>query len=298
MASPSALRLPALAFALLIATPPLDVAAQARFFAVRGGMSWTEAVKSAVVDLDRVKPPSRSTTQAGRLSFSYNARFNPAYWISTNPALGRYGLKPGVNPAEAVMDILKNPDEYSIECATALKFILYIAMIRVIGSGPFNEAAKRTPLEIGAKKYESILAAVMARGYGRSPEDANFPGMASWDCAPSPECDHKAVKRNDDPFIKDGSIQIGDGLYMVNLKTRDKGYQGENIVYYGDGKVFGYPFGLDDVSVIRRKLSEYWINDPGKSQIAGIPNGPPGFVKDYYRMDAQALAKLGNWVEK
>jgi hypothetical protein len=130
--------------------------------------------------------------------------------------------------------------------------------------------------------------------------------MASNDCDPNPECDHTALKRNEDAFVlgkdangivdKKGPLLIGDGVYIVNLKTRDVAYQGENSVFLGDNKVFGYPFGIKTIPDIEQSLHAHWIKDAGKSSIGGVPNGPPGFVKDYYRADPNELKNLGNWV--
>jgi hypothetical protein len=292
-------------FALLLCARPQPAPAQAaHFFAVRGGMTWPEAIKSAAEEMDKVK---------GRLGFSWNTKFNGRYWRSMGGDAAAYklraresssedpssGVEDGepVNPSEAVFDVLHNPNKYSIECATALKFILYIALIKNAGSSRFNAEAKRTPLVIGAKSYESILAKVMKRGFGRSAEDSEFPGLASDDCSDaggkSVPCDNKAETRNDDAFAA-STFKPGDGVYIVNLKTDSTAWQGENTLWVGDGKAFGYPFGLDTAPNIEKMLKVHWIRGAMLADVKGVRNGPPGFLLDYFRAEPAALAALGN----
>ncbi len=295
---PSAARLSALSLALLLAAPPADVSGQesVHFYFVRGGLAWADAIKAAAGEMNTAK---------AKMGFSYNTKFNSKYWKQTQgPA--RWALRaregenesgPEVNPAEAVLDVLKNPDEYSLECATALKFVLYIAIIKNVGSGPFNTEVKKTPLEIGAKDYESILKKVMRRGLGRAVDEPGFPGMASGDCAPAKLCDHTAEERNDAAFVKN-TLEPGDAVYIVNLKTDSTAWQGENTLYIAGEQAFGYPLGLKTISEIKNHVKAHWIRDAGKSQIGGVPNGPPGFVYDYFRADPNELKNLGNWVTK
>lgn len=252
---------------------------------VRGGMPWPEAVKQAAEDLHKMK---------GKVAFSYNTKFNPEYWTPTSgPARYKLTERGLASPHEAVLDILRDRAEaaYSIECATALKFILYLAMIKHVGSARFNAEARKTPLEIGAKEYESILDKVMKRGFNRDKSYSVFPGLASDRCLPYVEYTNKSEDRDDACFLK--QIQAGDGVYIVNLNTDSTAYQGENTVYLGGEEAFGWPFGKTTIAGLKIGLKAHWVRNSMMSQISGIPNGPPGFVHDFYRADPAALAALG-----
>jgi protein-glutamine gamma-glutamyltransferase len=65
-----------------------------------------------------------------------NARCNPKYWQLT--AAGGFLLKPGVRPADAILDIYRNGTLYAFECATATIIIFYHTVLNIIGTNLFN----------------------------------------------------------------------------------------------------------------------------------------------------------------
>ncbi|KAA9028554.1 protein-glutamine gamma-glutamyltransferase [Niallia endozanthoxylica] len=73
--------------------------------------------------------------QAEFTIFEY-ARCNPNYWQLTRT--GGFLLRPGVRPAEAILDIYRNSSQYAFECATAIPIIYYHAILNSIGSSLFN----------------------------------------------------------------------------------------------------------------------------------------------------------------
>ncbi|MFD0693157.1 protein-glutamine gamma-glutamyltransferase [Paenibacillus sp. GCM10027628] len=65
-----------------------------------------------------------------------NSQCNEAYWYQTNQ--GKFQLRNGVSPQEAIRDIFRNGNLYAFECATAVVVILYKAILESIDSQQFD----------------------------------------------------------------------------------------------------------------------------------------------------------------
>jgi|GEM_PF-3815483 len=285
----------AVVLALLAAVPARADEPVASFFVVRGGLPFAQGVKQSAQEL---------ASKESALGFSFNTKFNPQYWKLVDAKSGKWALRaregenedgPPVSASRAVYDVLAHPELYSIECATAIKFALYLAVVKNLGSAAFDAAAAKTPLEIGYGPYESLLGKVLKRGLNDA-ASAEFPGMASADCKPSPRCDGAADKRDDSAFV-DAQLQAGDAVYVVNLRPTARAYQGENALFLGDARFFGHPFGVKTEPQIQQELAAYWDRGPADSTVptksGHVRNGPPGMVYDYYRADLGVLNLLG-----
>ncbi|WP_172370091.1 protein-glutamine gamma-glutamyltransferase [Sporosarcina jiandibaonis] len=72
-----------------------------------------------------------------RFAVFENSRCNPEYWFLTN--VGGFQLLRGVKPADAIRDVYSNSSLYAFECATAMVFIYYHAVLNLIGDVLFNQ---------------------------------------------------------------------------------------------------------------------------------------------------------------
>ncbi len=148
---------------------------------------------------------------------------NPAFFTVDKPT-GTFKLKPGVKPSDAVKDIFANPDKYKFECATAMVIVYYKAMLETLGPKDFDRIAG--DLEIGPWNYENDLA-----------RNLQISGTQA-DAGP----DFQA------------SLRTGDYSYIntpdVSDDARRRGWQGENVIYLGNGKYYGHPFGVADSKTI------------------------------------------------
>lgn len=148
--------------------------------------------------------------------------FNAKYWTPTGG--GTFAIKPGVKASDALDDIFKNPGAYKFECATALVITQYKAMRDLLGREDFDRTASK--LKIGPWQTEATLDAHTAIS-GSSKEA-------------TPE--------------RKATLKAGDYGYFQNWDVsdtgREEGWQGENVIYLGDGKFYGHPFGIADEQTI------------------------------------------------
>jgi protein-glutamine gamma-glutamyltransferase len=121
-------------------------------------------------------------------------------------------------PHKALEDIFKRGSEYTFECATAITIVHYKAMLDLLGPKDFDRIC--SDLRIGAwvnedhlHRYKSITGSAV-------------------DATP----DRRA------------SLDVGDYGYFKNWDVSEAGFaagwQGENVIYLGDGRFYGHPFGV------------------------------------------------------
>ena len=203
-----------------------------------------------------------------------NQRLNPAYWTLVDASMGVYSLNERKNASEAVKDILTHPDKYKIECATAIKLVLHQALLETIGAERYDRAA--AGLRIGSGPYEGVLKTVMVRESASGRPADKFPGIAAGD------------------FV--GTLQTGDGVYMVNLRPKPGsqagGWGGENALSLGEGRFYGHPIGEAAGQAIVDKLKENWDPTPGPGRF-GEANREPWWVNEFYRPSGEAIRDLG-----
>ncbi len=129
---------------------------------------------------------------------------------------GKMGVRQGVRESEAINDIFVHGSSYGMECATATLVILYKAILDRIGPKDFDEAFAKTRLF----RWEI--------------EDDDF----------------KKAKR----VGKLPGFWPGDHTYFKNpdFDPSNSAFQGENVIYLGNGEYFGHGIGL----VTERQLIE------------------------------------------
>ncbi|UKS23832.1 protein-glutamine gamma-glutamyltransferase [Paenibacillus sp. HWE-109] len=80
---------------------------------------------------------SRALSKSGVYFAGFdNTQCNRAYWHLTNH--GRFQLKPGAAPQDAIRDIFKNGTSYAFECSMAVVIILYKAILESIDARQFD----------------------------------------------------------------------------------------------------------------------------------------------------------------
>lgn len=149
--------------------------------------------------------------------------FNSDMWKADAAGGGTFDVKPGVKPSDAVADIINHPDKYKMECATAMVMVYYTAMLNMMGPDHFNKVMGNN-LHIGPWSYEQTLSRNLKYTGGETEAPA------------------------------DRQLMPGDYTYFKNWDVSDSakagGWQGENVIYLGDGKYFGHPFGVTDGKTI------------------------------------------------
>ena len=167
--------------------------------------------------------------------------FNATYW--TPQGNGTFALRPGVRPSVAVDDLFAHPDAYRFECATALVITQYKAMRDLLGARDFDRVAQK--LRIGPWQSESTLD------------------------------EHTRIWGHDDVEAtaeKKATLRAGDYGYFKNWDVSPEGaaegWQGENVVYLGDGRFYGHPFGIADEQTIVDHLNRQ--RTPGSSKSASF----------------------------
>lgn len=121
---------------------------------------------------------------------------------------GRMGVRAHVKPSDAINDIFKNGEKYSMECATATMVILYKGILDRIGPVDFDREFSRLRI-------------------------------FRWD---EPHKSYEAVKREGDL----PGFMPGDHTYFKNpdFHPAHSAWQGENVIYLGDGQYFGHGVGI------------------------------------------------------
>ncbi len=160
-----------------------------------------------------------------------NHRANPDFWD-----VGAGGVltpKAGVNPSDAVADILNNSSKYGFECATGLVVVYYEAALDLLGPKDFDRVMK--DLRIGPWVMEGDLDT----HYGTSKPN---PSGSTYDELP-----------------KDHAVVPGAYYYFKNWDVtpdaKARGWQGENVIYLGEGKYYGHGIGLGEADMFVSKLA-------------------------------------------
>lgn len=127
---------------------------------------------------------------------------------------GEMSVRAGQKPSEAIADIFKNGRSYAFECATGTMVILYKAILDRVGPDDFDAAFPRLKIKRWDNKPELFKAAERV---------GDLPGYMA-----------------------------GDHTYFKNpdFAPEHSAWQGENVIYLGDGQYFGHGVGYateDDV---------------------------------------------------
>lgn len=183
---------------------------------VMGEQAWKRLrIDCAVVDAAFAL--SQSPAKFGGNDFDW------ARWRS----VGDGAFKPRffMKPSESVRDLFAHPERYEYECATAMVIVYYKAMLDVLGDKRFNEVCR--DLQIGPWVMEADLERLF-------------------------------VRRGDSIPISEPPLELGEHTYVKNFDVspegREAGWQGENVIYVGDGLYYGHPFGIVDSQEIRSAL--------------------------------------------
>jgi protein-glutamine gamma-glutamyltransferase len=160
-------------------------------------------------------------------------RANPAFFAVGDG--GVFTLKQGVEPADAVRDIFASPGKYGFECATAMVIVYYKAMLDLLGDEDFNRICG--DLRIGPWAQEGDLASVKRSG-GSGTEPASAASIA-------------ALKPGEYRYIRN---------WDVSAKGKAAGWQGENVIYLGQGKYYGHPFGVASAETIISHLNTHRVD--------------------------------------
>lgn len=176
--------------------------------------------------------------------------FNKKYWMpepkygkgSKTGQRGTFTLKPGVKASDALLDIFDNPHKYEFECATAMVITYYKAMYDLLGPKDFDR--KIGPqLRIGVWESE---------------------GNAQLDHSPGTKGKKSEIKTKTKK-----AVRPGDYAYIRNWDASkegvEAGWQGENVIYLGDGLYYGHPFGIASADEIVRHLDEWRKEGSSKS---------------------------------
>lgn len=199
------------------------------------GKSVVERVSQALADQTRVSKAmvdaSEKMNSAGvPFAITTQHKANADYW--TVGAGGTLQLKPGVKPSEALEDIAQNPSKYGYECATGLVVVYYQAILDLIGPEDFDRIA--SDLVVGPWQMEDSLASLMVNRH------------------PNPGKDTETD-------LGDHTLVPGNYYYFRNWDVTDearaRGWQGENVIYLGEGRFYGHGIGLGDASMFVGKLA-------------------------------------------
>ena len=199
------------------------------------GKSVVTRVSQSLADQTRVSKAmvdaSEKMNSAGvPFAITTNHKANADFW--TVGVGGTLELKPGVKPSEALEDIAQNPSKYGYECATGLVVVYYQAILDLIGPEDFDRIA--SDLILGPWQMEDSLASLMVN---RHPK----PGQGT-------ETD-----------LGDHTLVPGNYYYFRNWDVTDearaRGWQGENVIYLGEGRFYGHGIGLGDADMFVGKLS-------------------------------------------
>lgn len=86
---------------------------------------------------NQIMESSRALSTSGVYFADFkNAQCNPIYWHLTNQ--GRFQLKSGVSPKDAIRDIFSNGTSYAFECSMAVVVVLYKAILESIDARHFD----------------------------------------------------------------------------------------------------------------------------------------------------------------
>jgi len=144
------------------------------------------------------------------------SKCNEEYWIRTPN--GGFQLRRGVSPYKAIRDIYLNGHLYGTECATAMVIVYYIALTDSMPEDVFN----RMYPDIYLMDWQQIAPVLRLRDY--EGDLVYLPGDARY-------------FRNPD----------------VNPLTPE--WQGENVIYLGNGLYWGHGIGTGDAEKFIKALN-------------------------------------------
>lgn len=191
------------------------------------------ALRTAIVkscqEIAKVKNPfgdNKFTSSLWEKKSGYDIRDH----LSQSGWMIPYVLKSGVKPSAALDDMVKNPNNYKFECATAIVIVHYRAMQKLLGN----------------EKFDSVFQNMII---GPWESDEKFNAIFT-----SQEMDHT---------IQETGIY---GYYQnhdVSQEGLKAGWQGENVIfinydeYKKDWLCYGHPFGIEYASKIKEKLDSH-----------------------------------------
>ncbi len=160
---------------------------------------------------------------------------------------GKMGVRQNVKPSDAINDIFKNGGKYGMECATGTMVVLYKGILDTIGPADFDRAFAKTRLFRWDIKDDDFKAAE---------KSGKLPGF--WP---------------------------GDHTYFKNpdFDPSNSAFQGENVIYLGDGMYFGHGLGIVSEKGVIESLNG--LRKPGATRSA---------VRDDFelRLDGGKIAML------
>ncbi len=155
--------------------------------------------------------------------------FNPGAWrfededADYEDGMGIMVPAEGVPPHLALEDIFKNPDMYAFECATALTIVRYKAMLDLLGPEDFDRVC--ADLRIGPWETEDDAERLWKiEGAGARGEERE-----------ATEAQKALLKPGEYSYFRN---------WDVSKEGFEGGWQGENVLYLGDGLYYGHPFGV------------------------------------------------------
>lgn len=202
----------------------------------RIGQALCDRVRIGAAMVDAAHAMARANHEFGDLRANPKF-FRPESGRDWGDPLGTMHLKPGARPSEAIRDIFESPEKYSFECATALVILRYKAILDLIGERDFDRICK--DLKIGPWVQENDAArAWKVRGKA---QDGSKVAASERDVK-------KDLRPGDYTYFKNWS---------VSLKGYNEGWQGENVIFLGNGKYYGHPFGIVSAKEIVDHLNEH-----------------------------------------
>lgn len=201
---------------------------------LRFELSLRRAIVNAAEELSR----SGLNFRVFRKSFC-----NTAYWVR-HPD-GGFSVKPGVSPADAILDIYKNGHKYGTECATAMQIVYYRALLDVFCKDYFD------------RNFRDIY---LMNWHRLSPEISRTGRLYP---------------------VKD--FLPGDRLYFANpdVDPATPYWQGENVIDMGDDTYYGHGIGRRTGKEIIASLNQNRV--PGATRTAYLMDdaGRPDFALLY-----------------
>ncbi|MFS1511487.1 protein-glutamine gamma-glutamyltransferase [Chengkuizengella sp. SCS-71B] len=162
--------------------------------------------------------------EAAKLLNNSDASFATFRYSRGNPRYwltesnGALRLLPGIKPSDAINDIFVNGSEYGFECATGMVIVLYKAVMQSIGVERFNYLFRN--LYLWAWQYDKDLSLNTTRRYDYFPGDILY---------------------FDNPDVDPSTPQ----------------WQGENVVYMGNGLYFGHGVGIKPKEGMIEELNSF-----------------------------------------
>jgi protein-glutamine gamma-glutamyltransferase len=151
------------------------------------------------------------------------SKCNPDYWDRTDE--GGFTLKKGVLPSAGIEDISINSSKYGTECATAIVIIYYQALLKIFDVKLFNKLFPQIQL----MNWHDIDKLLDAASYLEKRSDY-FPG------------DRRYFENPDVDPVKPE-------------------WQGENVIYLGDGAYYGHGIGVENAEDIISELNKFRIEN-------------------------------------